>query len=64
LRKISTAISSFTNRIENLEREHKDVAIIISKMEHRHTSNETSINNIQVSLARFEAKLDLLLKDK
>jgi len=59
--RISTSVTTFTNRIDYIEKEHREVIQRIAKMETRHETNETRINDIHVSMARMEAKIDLLM---
>jgi hypothetical protein len=60
--KISSSISLFTSRVDNLEKEHNEVIIRIARMEARHELNENRINEIHVALAKIDGKIDYLVK--
>ena len=60
--KISSSISLFTSRVDNLEKEHNEVIIRMARMEARHELNENRINEIHVALAKIDGKIDYLVK--
>jgi len=61
--KILYTISSFTNRVDNMEESHKVLNERVMRMELRHEANEQKINEIHVGLARLEGKIDFLRKE-
>lgn len=61
--KILSTISSFTNRVDNMEESHKVLNERVMRMELRHETNEAKINDIHVAVARLEGKIDYLRKE-